>query len=352
MGLTDDQRQNMTWRVEQGHAGRLEHRLQPPDIALLSRALLRMGSDVLHSREGTRGQMRAKRGCEDEAVREAADDVDQQRGPGDIAAHHPEGLGERSLDERHPMRHAIALRDAAAAHAVETDRVDLVEIGDGAVLFGDVADRRDRSHIAVHAVDAFKGHDLGAIGRDRAQLFIEMGGVVMAEDKALCSRPADPFDHRIMVERVREDRAARHELAQRAECGKVGNPSRCEDQRCVLAVKVGELGFKLDMLSVGPGDIPRPSRSGSRQIDGTVHGRQYVRMLAHAEIVIAAPDSDAATLAIRTMPQGGWELPRYPLEFDEGPIPAIQLHLADKTFELGDIVHTSISRQASLPRSR
>ena len=92
----------------------------------MSRALLRMSSDVLHSREGPRSKMRAERGREDEAVREAPDDVDQQRGPGDIAAHHPEGLGKRSLDERHTMRHAIALRDAAAAHAVETDRVDLV----------------------------------------------------------------------------------------------------------------------------------------------------------------------------------------------------------------------------------
>src|SRR6266436_91779 len=138
MCLTDDQRQNMTWRVEQGHAGRLEHRLQPLDIAFLPRPSLRMSSDVLYSREGTRSKMRAKRGCEDEAVREAADDVNQQRGPGDIAAHHPKGLGERSLDERHTMRHTVALRDATAAHAVETDGVDLVEIGDRAVLFGDI----------------------------------------------------------------------------------------------------------------------------------------------------------------------------------------------------------------------
>src|ERR1700704_6197642 len=71
MCLTDDQRLDMTWRVEQGHAGRLEHRLQPPDIAFLPCALLRMSPDVLHSRESTRSKMRAKRGCEDEAVREA-----------------------------------------------------------------------------------------------------------------------------------------------------------------------------------------------------------------------------------------------------------------------------------------
>src|SRR4029077_15720385 len=64
MCLTDDWRQDMTWRVEQGHAGRLEHRLQPSDIALLPRTLLRMSSDVLHSREGSRIKMAAQRGCE------------------------------------------------------------------------------------------------------------------------------------------------------------------------------------------------------------------------------------------------------------------------------------------------
>jgi hypothetical protein len=69
-----------------------------------------------------------------------------------------------------------------------------------------------------------------------------------------------------------KDCAARHELAQRAECGKVGNPSRCEDQRRLLAVEIGELGFELDMLSIGAGNIPRSSRPGSRQIDGAVHG--------------------------------------------------------------------------------
>src|SRR5258708_35641082 len=59
MCLTDDQRPDMTWRVEEGHAGRLEHRLQPPGIALLPRALLQMSSGVLHGRECGRSTTRA-----------------------------------------------------------------------------------------------------------------------------------------------------------------------------------------------------------------------------------------------------------------------------------------------------
>ena len=136
--------------------------------------------------------------------------------------------------------------------------MDLVEIGDCAVSFGDIADGDDRSNIAVHAVDALEGHDLGTVGRDGAQQRIEMGGVVMSEDEALGARPADAFDHRIVVERVREDRAVRHELAQCAERGEVGDPSRCEDKRGILAVEVGEFGFELDMLPVGSGGLAHP----------------------------------------------------------------------------------------------
>jgi hypothetical protein len=82
--------------------------------------------------------------------------------------------------------------------------MDLVEIADGAVPFGDVADGGDWSNIAVHAVDAFEGHDLGPIRSDRTQQLIEMGSVVVPEDEALGARAADTFDHRIVIERIRE----------------------------------------------------------------------------------------------------------------------------------------------------
>src|SRR3954453_23934433 len=121
----------------------------------------------------------------------------------------------------------LLLGHAGAPGAIEADGMDLVEIGDGAVLLRDIADGGDRSNIAVHAVDALERHDLGTVRRGGVQQLIEMSGIVMSEDKALGARPADAFDHRIVVERVREDRAARQELTQRAECGEVGDPARC-----------------------------------------------------------------------------------------------------------------------------
>src|SRR5260370_34291172 len=52
MCLTDDQRQDMTWRGEHGHGGLLEHPLPPPDHAFLPPAALRLNSDVAPSPRG------------------------------------------------------------------------------------------------------------------------------------------------------------------------------------------------------------------------------------------------------------------------------------------------------------
>jgi len=64
-----------------------------------------------------------------------------------------------------------------------------------------------------------------------------------------------------------------------------------------------------------------------------MHGGQHIRMLAHAEVVIAAPDGNATAPTIGSVPQGRRKLPGKPRELDEGPIAAIQLHCADEAFE-------------------
>src|SRR5689334_7534720 len=111
--------------------------------------------------------MRAKRGRENETIGEAANDVDHERGAGNIAAHHTKRLGERALDQGHTVRYVIPLRNAATTRTVEADRVNLVEIGHGSVLFRNVADRCNGRYVAVHAVDAFESHDLRTFGFDR-----------------------------------------------------------------------------------------------------------------------------------------------------------------------------------------
>src|SRR3546814_2867386 len=71
----------------------------------------------------------------------------------DLAAHHPESLAERALDDREAIHLPLALGDAAAVRAVEANGVHLVEVGHGAVLLGDLAKLGDRRDVAVHGID-------------------------------------------------------------------------------------------------------------------------------------------------------------------------------------------------------
>jgi hypothetical protein len=61
-----------------------------------------------------------------------------------------------------------------------------------------------------------------------------------------------------------------------------------------------------------------------------VHGRQHIGVLAHPQIVVAAPHGHATGLAVRTVPKGFWEFARYSLQLDERPISAVCLHIGYK----------------------
>src|SRR3546814_15275535 len=102
-------------------------------------ALGRAEARVGNAGERAGGYRRRQRGGEDEAGGEAAHEVAESGGGGDIAAHHPESLAERALDDREAIHLPLALGDAAAVRAVEANGVHLVEVGQGAVLLGDLA---------------------------------------------------------------------------------------------------------------------------------------------------------------------------------------------------------------------
>jgi hypothetical protein len=69
----------------------------------------------------------------------AAQEIDECRRAGDIAADRAEGLAEGALDYGRPMHDPVALGNAAAAGPVEPDRVHLIEIGHCSKPIGDVA---------------------------------------------------------------------------------------------------------------------------------------------------------------------------------------------------------------------
>jgi hypothetical protein len=144
--------------------------------------------EVPHAGERARHQHRRQARREDEARRVGADHVDDVAVGRDIAAHHADRLGQRALDDVDPVRHVVALRNPAAARAVHADGVDLVEIGEGAELLGQVADRRDRRDVPVHRIDALERDQLGRVRRRFGQQLLQMRQIVVAEHLLLAAR--------------------------------------------------------------------------------------------------------------------------------------------------------------------
>jgi uncharacterized LabA/DUF88 family protein len=74
-------------------------------------------------------------------------------------------------------------------------------------------------------------------------------------------------------------------------------------QRRLLAVQVGQLALKLDQRMIGTGDVTRAARPGAHADRGLDHGADHLRVLPHGEVVVGAPDDDAAR-AGRRVPDG------------------------------------------------
>ncbi len=176
---------------------------------------------------------------------------------GDVASHHPEGLAQRTLDDVDLVGHAVALGHAAAAYAVEAHRVDLVQVGHGAVFLGQGGRAANVGDVAVHGIDALEGHQLGRVGRRLGQQAFQVFEVVVAEDLERAPAVADAGDHGGVVQLVGEHDQAGQHLLQRRQGRLIGDVAGGEEKRRLLAVQVGQLALELDVVVRGAGDVAR-----------------------------------------------------------------------------------------------
>ncbi len=257
-----------------------------------------MGPHVADRGERPGHDHRRQGGGEDEARGGGADEVDHLGTPGDVAAMRAEALGERPLDDIDPVRHAVALGHARPLRSVEAHRVHLVEIGERAVFLGEIADGADRGDVAIHRIDALEGDQLGRLGRGGGEQRFEMGEIVVAENVPPRRALAHPGDHRGVVLLVREHFPAGEAAQDGLQRGVVGDIARGEEERCLLAMQVGELGLERVMQGAGPGDVagaPRPHPVALGRLRG---GGEGDLGNPHAEIVIRGPDGDVPRHAV------------------------------------------------------
>ena len=197
--------------------------------------------------------------------------------------------------------------------------MDLVEIGHRAVLFGDVADFLDRRDVAIHRIDRFEGDDLRHVAAIFRQQPVEILRIIVLPDALLGPGVADALDHRGMVAFVGEDDAARDVRSERAERGPVGDIAGGEQQRRLLAVQVGKLALKHDVVVVGAGDVAGAAGAGAAAVERLVHGGKHGRVLAHAEIIVGAPHGHLAG-AVPGVADGAREIALLALQLGKHPV--------------------------------
>ena len=339
--VADQHRHDVADRGHDRQTNLDEAALQGLGALLMADAHLVVLGEPAHAGQGPCGQGRRQRGGEDETRGIGADGVDQHGVAGDIAAHDPERLAQRAFDDVDLVQNPVALGDAAAAQAVEADRVHLVEIGQRIVLLGQGHGAGQVGDVAVHGIDALEGNQLRRIDRRIDQHRFQMLQVVVAEDVPLGAAIADAGDHRGVVQRVGIDDQARQHLGQGRQRRLIGHEARGQQQRGFLAVQLGEFGLQFDVIMGGAGDVARAAGAGAGLVDGLVHGVGDDGVLPLADIVVGAPDHDVALAAVIPGPGRARKVAAIAFQVGENPIASLALDLLDGGLECGLVVHQS-----------
>ena len=198
----------------------------------------------------------------------------------------------------------------------------LVQIRECLVTLRDIAQLRQGRDVPLHRVHGLEADQLGAVRDERAQLAVEVGRVVMAEDVLLHPAPADPFDHGCVVLLVRQDGAAGQQLGHGADGRLVGDVPGAEQESRFLLVQVRQLPLQEHVEVVGPGDVAGTTRPRPDPSERLHHRPEDGRMLAHPEVVVRAPDGDVYR-TLRPVP----DRPRKPaaltLQVGKDPVAAL-----------------------------
>src|SRR5258708_15942516 len=275
--------------------------------------------------------------CKNESGGMGSDRVDDRVAGGDIAAKRPEGLGQRSLDDVDARHHAVLLGNSGAAWPVHADGMHLVQIGHRVIALCKVADRREWSDVAVHRIDALEHDQLRAAGRCAREQLLQVLQIVVAPNLPGTAGGTHSFDHRIMVECIGQDQAVRKQPRDRRDARVVGNIARRENECRFLAMQVGELGLQLYQRPICTRNVARSARARTHRAGGGTHRFDYLRMLAHAEIVVRAPDNDIPRAAW-AVPERMRELSRFALQVGEDAITALTFQGINRRLKASVIV--------------
>ena len=85
-------------------------------------------------------------------------------------------------------------------------------------------------------------------------------------------------------------------------------------------MQIGQFLLELHQRVMRAGDVSGAARAGAHPGGGLNHRTDHLRVLAHAEIVVGAPDHDVAA-ALRRVPERVREPARNALQIGENAVP-------------------------------
>ena len=103
-------------------------------------------------------------------------------------------------------------------------------------------------------------------------------------------------------------------------------------------MQVGEFRLELHQGVMGARDVAGAAGAGADPGRGLDHGADHLRVLAHAEIVVGAPDHDVAR-PVRGMPHRVREPARDPLEIGENPVAPLVMQAVEGGAEELAVIH-------------
>ena len=180
---------------------------------------------------------------------------------------------------------------AAPVAAQHAGSMRIVDHHDGAVFFGEIAQRGQRADIAVHGEDAVGDQQLLAgLVLDAGQLLFGVRDVFVAEDENLRLREARAVDDRGVVQRVGDDEVvfAQH----RRNRSRIGREAGLEDHAGLDVLEARDLLFQLHVDLHGAGDGAHRARSHAVFARGFERGLAQLGMRGQSEIIVRGEVDD------------------------------------------------------------
>src|SRR6266851_10484804 len=106
-------------------------------------------------------------------------------------------------------------------------------------------------------------------------------------------------------------------------------------------MQVGKLMLQLDQGMIGPGDVSRAAGAGAEAPCRRHHGPDHLRVLAHPEIIVRAPDHHLAP-TVRRVPDSVRETTSDALKIREDAIALLIPQLAQGGGKKRVVVHASL----------